>query len=275
MLSETLEGEFALAYADGHLTEVFEKQPGWAMPEAIDVLENPDFEMRLWSGNSFSSREWLARSSRMGFHHALGYIFHPDKHGDTPEVYPLIKGKRYIPDTSGGRHGSSGWQPCTGSPKSVEIAVDHVLTTLEKNPRGISVSLSVNDGAGNVWINPAMRKDSDEILTLSKSRFVYSRSMPLGARYAHATGSNGVPPFAGHPVCGVSWLGVAKFCNWLTLATGRGEAALCYGEGTNTTDWAPVPATNWPFENVAMSWLPITWCRGPPKVRKTPSMRFR
>jgi hypothetical protein len=127
------------------------------MPEQIDILENPDFEMRLWTGQSFTSRPWLARSSRMGFHHALGHVFHPAKHGDSPEVYPLIAGKRYIPEVREGAHALSGWQPCTSSPRSVDIAVEHVVDALKKNPRMLSASLSVNDGAGNTCECPLCR----------------------------------------------------------------------------------------------------------------------
>ncbi len=133
----------------GELGVVWAKQPEWELPARISVVENPDFEMRLWSGDSFSSREWLARSSRMGFHHALGHVFHPNKHGDTPEVYPLVGGRRYIPEPAGGPRALSGWQPCTSNPRSIEIATDYVLETLANNPRLISASLAVNDGAGN------------------------------------------------------------------------------------------------------------------------------
>ncbi|MBM3890312.1 MAG: hypothetical protein FJ388_14450, partial [Verrucomicrobia bacterium] len=103
----------------GELGVVWQKQPDWKMPTKIDLVEDPDFEHRLWSGDSFSSREWLARSSRMGFHHALGHVFDPGKHGDTPEVFPLIGGKRYVPQPKAGARGLSGWQPCTASPASV------------------------------------------------------------------------------------------------------------------------------------------------------------
>lgn len=133
----------------GELGVVWSQQPGWRMPTRISVVENPDFEMRLWSGESFSSREWLARSSRMGFHHALGHVFHPDRHGDTPEVYPLVGGQRYVPEPASGPRALSGWQPCTSNPKSLEIATDYVLQTLADSPRLISASLAVNDGAGN------------------------------------------------------------------------------------------------------------------------------
>jgi len=133
----------------GELGVVWNEQPNWKLPDQINIVEDPDFQMRLWTGESFSSRPWLARSGRMGFHHALGYIFSPAKHGDKPDVYPLINGKRFIPGKD--KHSkSAGWQPCVSDPLSIEIAKNHVLEHLEKNPHILSVSLSVNDGAGNM-----------------------------------------------------------------------------------------------------------------------------
>ena len=133
----------------GELGVVLTPNPKWTMPEKIDAVENPDYEMRLWSGDKFTSRPWLARSQRMGFHHALGHVFSPDKWAEKyPDVYPLIDGKRYIPKKEGG-HYLGGWQPCTANPKSIEIAADAVVSGLAKDKRFISVSLSVNDGAGN------------------------------------------------------------------------------------------------------------------------------
>lgn len=134
----------------GELGEVITPQPDWQLPETIDVIENPDFEMRHWYSPTFTCRQWLAAGVRMGFHHALGQVFHPHKYKDTPEVFPLVGGKRYIPVIEPGQHALGGWQPCTGNPKSIEIATKHVLDTLEKNPRMATVSLSVNDGAGNI-----------------------------------------------------------------------------------------------------------------------------
>ena len=115
----------------GELGEVFTPKPDWAMPATIDVIENPDFEMRHWYSPSFTCRQWLAAGVRMGFHHALGHVFSPDKHGDTPEVYPLVKGKRFVPKKREG-HYLGGWQPCTSNPKSIEIATQHVLDAFEQ-----------------------------------------------------------------------------------------------------------------------------------------------
>ncbi len=101
------------------------------------------------------------------------------------------------------------------------------------------------DPAGNVWINPARQQQRDELFNVARSQLVYDPGKQPGARYEHRRDQRGETPFTRHPVTGASWFGALKYCNWLTLHTGRGLAELCYREGTNALDWAPVTATNW------------------------------
>ena len=130
----------------GEIGEVYTPQPDWTLPEQLYIFDEPDYIMRLWSGQSFSSRPWLARQSRMSFHHALGVVFAPSKYAESdPDVYPLIDGKRLVPDPT--KTHSSGWQPCLFNPKSIKIATDYVKEQMAKGQ--IAASLSVNDGAGN------------------------------------------------------------------------------------------------------------------------------
>lgn len=131
----------------GEIGEVVPKNPDWKMPAQISDLQNPDFEMRFWNTRAFSCRQWLAGSMRMGFHHALGVIFSPEKYGDQPDIFPLVEGKRYVPPKDGAH--TANFQPCTSNPKVIDIAVNHVLASLTNDPQRIAVSLSVNDGAGN------------------------------------------------------------------------------------------------------------------------------
>jgi hypothetical protein len=136
----------------GETGEVVPSDPDWRMPREIYALENPDFEMRHWGDSLYqNARPLLAGSPRMGFHHAVGYIFSPAKYGESdPDVYPLIEGKRYIPDwKKPGYVETQGWQPCVGNPRSVEIATKHVLDQFANEPSTVSVSLSVNDGDSN------------------------------------------------------------------------------------------------------------------------------
>jgi Domain of unknown function (DUF4838) len=136
----------------GEIGKVIPKNPGWKMPEQIDILENPDFEMRHWGDFKFNhARTLLAGSPRMGFHHALGNIFSPEKYGKSdPDIYPLIEGKRYIPDwKAAGYHATTGWQPCVGNPKSLDMATRFVVDQFVKDSSTVSVSLSINDGDSN------------------------------------------------------------------------------------------------------------------------------
>lgn len=104
------------------------------------------------------------------------------------------------------------------------------------------------DADGNVWINPAKQGRRDELFSLADSRLAYDRTQPAGKRY-RLTGREPAfgKTYTNHPVTGVSWYGAVKYCNWLTLATGRSADDLCYREGTNAWDWAPVTCakTNW------------------------------
>ncbi|MDI6774230.1 MAG: SUMF1/EgtB/PvdO family nonheme iron enzyme [Verrucomicrobiota bacterium] len=102
------------------------------------------------------------------------------------------------------------------------------------------------DPASDVWINPDRRAGQDEAFVLSASRLTYDRTQPVGHRYACRRAADDLDHFRDCPVTGVSWLGAAKYCNWLTIESDRGNAERCYTEGANACDWAPVTATNWP-----------------------------
>lgn len=133
----------------GELGEIVPENPDWRLPDQITVLENPDFEMRHWADFTFDyARPLLAGSPRMDFHHAFGKIYPPSKYAQTdPVIYPLIDGKRYVPDPKA--ESTSGWQPCVGNPKVQDIAVKYVLEKFANDPSTVSVSLTVNDGAGH------------------------------------------------------------------------------------------------------------------------------
>ncbi len=101
------------------------------------------------------------------------------------------------------------------------------------------------DETGNVWINPEMQTGRDEMFQIDMTRIEYDPSRVSGDRYHHVMDDSAREPYADHPAIGISWFGAVKYCNWLTLQSGRSPSELCYTEGTNTMDWAPVTATNW------------------------------
>lgn len=122
---------------------------------------------------------------------------------------------------------------------------------LNSAQRGETNLLGTNlffDAQGNVWFNPRMKPGRDEVFSISESRIVYRADRSLGERYAITDRRPQLgESYTNHPVVGVSWFGAVKYCNWLTLATGRGVEQRCYREGTNAWDWAPATCaeTNW------------------------------
>lgn len=122
------------------------------------------------------------------------------------------------------------------------------LNSAEANSTNLLGTNMFFDAYGNVWINPEMRTRRDELFSVADSRLVYDRDKDEGERYSITPRT---PKFGdsytNHPATGISWYGAVKYCNWLTLSTGRGTDELCYREGTNTWDWAPVTCaeTNW------------------------------
>ena len=104
------------------------------------------------------------------------------------------------------------------------------------------------DARGDVWFNPARTPSLHEIFDIDDSKLIYDPRLPIGARYRvspepTADGRS----YGRHPIGGASWYGTVKYCNWLTLDTGRGAAERCYHEGPEPNDWRPVPVsgTNW------------------------------
>jgi len=119
------------------------------------------------------------------------------------------------------------------------------LNDAEANTNTVRGANMFFDKAGNAWINRRMKPNSDEIFEIAASQIVYDQDKLAGDRYSNWRTKNGKTPYANHPATGISWFGALKYCNWLTIEAGRGEAERCYTEGTNTLDWAPVTATNW------------------------------
>ncbi|MHC4947181.1 MAG: SUMF1/EgtB/PvdO family nonheme iron enzyme [Planctomycetota bacterium] len=79
-------------------------------------------------------------------------------------------------------------------------------------------------------------------------RIAYDPAAALGTRYTvpRPLGADR-RSYERHPVVGLSWLGAAKFCNWLTLKRGLPAGERCYAEGPDAGDWHPVTisAADW------------------------------
>ena len=122
------------------------------------------------------------------------------------------------------------------------------LNNAQANPNNARGTNLFFDAAGNVWFNPLMEDERHEVFSVHDSRIVYRADYPPGSRYSVTPR---VPPqggsYSNHAAVGMSWYGAVKYCNWLTIDSGRGINERCYREGTNDLDWAPVTCTdtNW------------------------------
>jgi hypothetical protein len=112
------------------------------------------------------------------------------------------------------------------------------------------------DNDGSVWAST----NGPMLFNLSKSRIDYNASGFLGNRYDLVLDiSPGGGTYRDHPVEGVTWYGSLKYCNWLTVFTGRGSSQRCYFEGNTPDAWYPVTASNWSagyfFESEREAWI--------------------
>ncbi len=74
----------------------------------------------------------------------------------------------------------------------------------------------------------------DGVFDRSRSLILYDPAAIVGARYAPVAGKEE------HPAVGMSWIGAAKYCNWLTISESIGLDQRCYAEGSAETDWFPI-----------------------------------
>lgn len=87
---------------------------------------------------------------------------------------------------------------------------------------------------GDVGLIVGDSGDVDAVFDISRSLLTYNSAFNVGTRYGVVSGKDD------HPAVGMSWIGAAKFCNWLTIDQGLGLAERCYAEGTGEVDWFPI-----------------------------------
>jgi len=112
-----------------------------------DVTERPSFGFRVFSGvdGDWTRRNRIDSAGRAlpyyGHGHNLYHIITPDEHGDHPEYFALIDGKRQIPEHRDG----GGPQPCLTHPDVIRITIDKVRKHFDENPETTTFSLCPND----------------------------------------------------------------------------------------------------------------------------------
>lgn len=145
----------------------------------------------------------------------------------------------------GGQPGGPQYDFYTSQKETTNDQFLRFLNDVQSRPNSPAGDNLFYDAQGNIWINPAMQPDRDLLFSVGQSKLQYNPQLPPGRRYSHIEDERGKTPYSNMPISGVTWYGSVKYCNWLTLISGRGISELCYTEGTNTLDWAPVTATNW------------------------------
>lgn len=97
------------------------------------------------------------------------------------------------------------------------------------NERGMNMYFDAN---GDVYMDT--NKTSTELeFDISNSKLIYNVNLSPGSRYSAFSDRTN------HPITGVTWYGAVKYCNWLTIQSGRDLSQRCFKEGTAPTNWCP------------------------------------
>ncbi|MCK5803986.1 MAG: DUF4838 domain-containing protein [Lentisphaeria bacterium] len=76
------------------------------------------------------------------YSHWLYRVFPPSVYGKAhPEYYPLIGGKRRVPETNNAQN----WQPCTTNPEVLELTIAAARKWFKEHPRSNFFSVGMND----------------------------------------------------------------------------------------------------------------------------------
>lgn len=182
--------------------ELFEITPQLktvAVPEMRRVV-TPSFVCRFgWASWNGENRAW-ARRNRVSdceggyavpygaIIHSMYALFPPSKYGKTsPDIYPLLNGKRAIPE----RDGQQLAQPCTGNPETIRIAIERVNAHFDAHPDAHTYPFSINDN--NTWCECERCRAQDVERPDHRGRRIYSdrwftfvNAVAKGIREKHA-----------------------------------------------------------------------------------------
>lgn len=153
----------------------------------LNVTEEPYVRASFMTGlgNAPGDSDWAARNGAMrrlgGTHqHSMFEVFPPAKYvAKYPEIYPTIKGKRYVPQSGGDQQ----WQPCFSEPKLLEAAEETSLEYFQKNPTQGYLAFSVMDGHAFCECPRCGEQVQKLGLTTAQSRLYWEFMNKLAARY--------------------------------------------------------------------------------------------
>ncbi len=134
-------------YPGGKLYEIIPRQDVLKLPAKFEFREEPSVK----SYNLvFSTNGDFARNPRLTCMatHALSEMVPPAKYGKThPEYFPLIGGKRRLPDDKGKFAGP--WNPCMSHGDLEKLVGEYADEYFKKHPDNFGLPLGVNDGGGD------------------------------------------------------------------------------------------------------------------------------
>ncbi|MBI5685276.1 MAG: DUF4838 domain-containing protein [Verrucomicrobia bacterium] len=137
-------------YLPGQLfTSVPRQKP--VIPAALNIVEEPFVRATSMSGSLAvpGYADWLlfiAGNTRQGLagthQHNMWHAFPPEKFASRwPEIYPMVKGKRYVPKTAADQK----WNPCFSEPKLLDAAEETVTEYYRAHPDHLWYSFGIQD----------------------------------------------------------------------------------------------------------------------------------
>lgn len=161
--------------------EIVSRRNTVTVPDMRRVV-TPSFVCRLASASwNSESGPWAKRNRwdideagwtvpyAAGFRHWMYAVFPPSKYAKThPDIYPLLNGKRAIPDNDGEQLA----QPCTGNPETVRIAIDTINAYFDAHPEAHTYPFSINDN--NTWCECDLCRAQDVERPQYRGRRIYS-----------------------------------------------------------------------------------------------------
>jgi hypothetical protein len=163
------------------LFEIVPQAKTIAIPEVRRVV-TPSFVCRLasasWSPEALAwaqHNRWDADEGGFaipyaaGFRHWMYALFPPSRFAqDHPGIYPILNGKRAIPENDGDQSG----QPCTGNPETVRLAIETINAYLDAHPEVHTYPFGINDN--NTWCECGLCRAQDVERPAYRGRRIYS-----------------------------------------------------------------------------------------------------
>jgi formylglycine-generating enzyme required for sulfatase activity len=114
------------------------------------------------------------------------------------------------------------------------------LNSIDTNPNNTLGSFTFIDESDGAFYFSESLSTTTLLFDPAESLVQFNTNNLAGSRFVVPSGAER------HPATGISWYGALKYCNWLTVFNGLGNAARCYTEGLTADDWHPVTASSWP-----------------------------